>query len=307
MILLNYSGQEWIKLSRCKMGVYLEWTKPETESSYDKSRIWRATSQTGTYSLIHTQGITDNSYYDMDGTTSMWYKITFYDTVTTKESSYSSAIQGGTSTRYCTPNDVRVITNLTASDISDTELYNIITFAGHQLNSDINCKVDDEKISWISNDKTNYIDGSNKTYYLRHYPIGDSTGDQAVTIADLEVNKIHSDGTKSSVTLSSVTANSGKFEVTTAVSSEYGLYVTYKYVPMSVSDPDPLIKTACALLSAAWAYSKINIGKAAEFRIGSLNISRHLKSFDIYYMRYQESLKEINNKISQVEETPDVC
>jgi hypothetical protein len=289
--------------------VYLEWTKPETGSSYDTARIWRATSETGTYSLIHTQGISDNSYYDMDGTTSMWYKITFYDSVTTQESSYSDIIQGGTSTRYCTPNDIRVVTNLTTSDISDTELYNIITFAGHQLNSDINCYIEDEQISWISIDKTNYINGTNATYFTRHYPIGDSTGDQDVTVADLEVYTILADGTKTAVTLSSITPNSGKFVTSApiATASDPNLYVTYKYVPMSVSDPNPLIKTACVLLSAAWAYSKINIGKAADFRIGSLNISRHIKSFDIYYGRYQEVLKEINNKITKVEETPDTC
>jgi len=130
------------------MGTYLEWAKPESDSDYDTVRIWRATSESGTYSLLHTQSISDNSYYDMDGTTSMWYKVTFYDSSTEQESSYSSAIQGGTSTRYCTPNDVRDATNLEEDDITDTELYKIISFAGDQLNSDINSYVEDEKIEY---------------------------------------------------------------------------------------------------------------------------------------------------------------
>ena len=153
------------------MGTYLEWAKPESDSDYDTARIWRATSETGTYSLIDTQGISDNSYYDIDGTTSMWYKITFYVSTTQKESSYSDAMQGGTTVRYCTPNDVRDITNLKAGDITDTELYKIITFAGNQLNSDINVYVQDEKIEYISNDKQNDIDEDNTTYYTKHYPI----------------------------------------------------------------------------------------------------------------------------------------
>ena len=288
------------------MGTYLEWTKPESESDYDLARIWRATSEEGTYSLLTTQGISDNSYYDMDGTTSMWYKITFYDTTTSKESSYSDAIKGGTATRYCTPNDVRDITNLKAADITDTELYKIITFAGNQLNSDINVLVQDEKIKYISNDKQNEIDEDNTTYYTRQYPVGDSTGDQEVTTSDIEVNKIkQTDGTKSSVDTDSITANTGQFVTSTAISADYDMFVTYRNVPLSVSDPHPLIRTACVLLSAAWAYSKINIGKAAEFRIGSLNISRHIQSFEIYYQRYLNVLKEINNRMTRVEETPD--
>jgi hypothetical protein len=288
------------------MGTYLEWAKPESDSDYDTVRIWRATSESGTYSLLHTQSISDNSYYDMDGTTSMWYKVTFYDSSTEQESSYSSAIQGGTSTRYCTPNDVRDATNLEEDDITDTELYKIISFAGDQLNSDINSYVEDEKIEYLSNEKQNKINNDNTTYYTRHYPIGDSTGDQDVTTSDLTVYTIkQTDGTKTEVSLSSVTPNTGKFVVDSAISADYDLYVTYRYAPLSVSDPHPLIKTACVLLSAAWAYSKINIGKAATFRIGSLNVSRHIKSFDIYYQRYQEVLKEINNRITKVEETPD--
>ena len=288
------------------MGTYLEWTKPETGSGYDTVRIWRATSETGTYSLIHTQGISDNSYYDIDGTTSMWYKVTFYVSTTEKESSYSDAIQGGTTARYCTPNDVRDITNLESGDITDTQLYKIITFAGNQLNSDMNNYVQDERITYISHSKQNEIDAENTTFYTRHYPIGDSTGDQAVTTSDIEVNKIlQSDGTKSNVAISSITANTGQFVTSTTISADYDLYITYRNAPLSVSDPNPLIRTACALLSAAWAYSKINIGKAAEFRIGSLNISRHMKSFEVYYQRYQEVLKEINNRMTRVEETPD--
>ena len=288
------------------MGTYLEWAKPESESDYNKVRIWRSTTEEGTYSLLHTQSISDNSYYDMDGTTSMWYKITFYASTTEKESSYSDPLKGGTISGYCTPNDIRDITNLKAADITDTELYKIINFAANQLNSDINTYKEDEKLEYISQEKENTIDDSNTSYYIKNYPIGDSTGNQEVSTADIEVYSLkNSDGTKASVDITSISPNTGKFVVTTAISADYTLYVTYRFAPLSVSDPHPLIRTACTLLSAAWAYSKINIGKATAFSVGSMNISRHIKSFDIYYQRYQEVLKEVNNRITRVEETPD--
>ena len=60
------------------MGVYLNIEPPAPESSWDKIRIYRATSQTGTFTLIATQDITNLTYYDADGTSSSWYKIRYY-------------------------------------------------------------------------------------------------------------------------------------------------------------------------------------------------------------------------------------
>lgn len=287
------------------MGVLIEWQTPESESTYDTVRIWRSDSESGNYSLIHTQSISDNSYYDMNGTTSKWYKVTFYNSSTTVESSYSEAIQGGTFKGYCTPNDVRDTTNLTTDDITDAELYKVIAFAGRQLNADINTEVKEERVQYISNEKENDIDGSNTTFYTKKYPLGDDDGDMVVSTTDLDVYKLDSEGTRSSVTISSVTPSEGKFVVDTAPESTYDMYVSYKYTPLEVDDPHPMIRTACTLLSAAWAYSKINIGKAATFRVGSLNISRHIQSFDIYYQRYQSMLKEINARMPKSEETPN--
>jgi len=75
-------------------------------STYDKIKFYRATSQTGTYSLIATQDIdqttiSDNSpgytkYDEASGTTSMWYKVSFYNSSSGIESNLSDAFQGGT-------------------------------------------------------------------------------------------------------------------------------------------------------------------------------------------------------------------
>mgnify|MGYP000262269338 CR=1 FL=1 len=61
------------------MGVKLIWEVPDSEATYDKVYIYRATSKDGTYTQIASQSITDNTYYDMTGSTSHWYKIRFYD------------------------------------------------------------------------------------------------------------------------------------------------------------------------------------------------------------------------------------
>lgn len=279
------------------MGNLIKWKTIDSESTYDTARIYRATSEAGSYSLLASQTITDVSYYDPTGTTSHWYKIDFYDTTNSAASSLSSAIQGGTFTGYCTVEDVRNMTNLTINDVSDSQLACLIEYCGQQLNSQINQYFEEEAISYISPEKTNKIDGSNTSYYSLNFPIGDTTGDSAVTTADIKVYSHASDGTKTELTVSSIVANTGKFVLSTAPSSAIvGLTMTYHKSSLSVSDPHPLIRNACALLTASWAYTKINVGKAPRWRMGSTQIYRDMDSFNTYYTRYIRLLDQINNR-----------
>lgn len=72
---------------------------PVYELRYDQIKIYRATSQSGTYSLLDTIDIdVDNAskitvYDDTTGTSSHWYKITYYHSISTLESSQSDAVQ----------------------------------------------------------------------------------------------------------------------------------------------------------------------------------------------------------------------
>ncbi len=66
-------------------------------SSYDRWKLYRSTTQTGTFSVINGtngQATTDLSFYDLDGTSTSWYKYSYYDSSGDKESDLSAAFQG---------------------------------------------------------------------------------------------------------------------------------------------------------------------------------------------------------------------
>ena len=147
---------------------------------------------------------------------------------------------------------------------------------------------------YINNTKNNEIDGTNTTFYTINYPIGDNNSDMDVTTTDINVYTYDSDGTKTEVTVSSIVPNEGKFVLESAPSNR--ITVTYRYAPLSVSDPHPLIKMACALLTASWAYTKINVGKAPRWRMGSTAIWRDMDSFKTYYDKYLKILTQINDR-----------
>jgi len=290
------------------MGNLIKWKAIDSEATYDQARIYRATSESGTYAYLAYQGIGDQSYYDGEGTTSHWYKIDFYTSSTGAASALSDAIKGGTYKSYCTVEDIRNMTNLTTSDLTDTQVCNLIAYAGAQLNAAINVYIEEENILEINDTKTNKIDGSNKTYYTLNYPIGDMDNDMDVDIGDITVYTYGSDGTKTEGTVSSIIPNTGEFVLESAPAAEIvRLVVTYNHSQRSVSDPDMLIKMACSLLAAAWAYTKINVGKAPRWRMGSTQIWRDMDSFKTYYTKYQTILLEINDR-SQMDTitSPDV-
>lgn len=67
---------------------------------FDQVKFYRATSETGTYSLVSTQDMdVDNEnlttvYDDSSGTATNWYKISFYNSQSTLESAQSDPMQG---------------------------------------------------------------------------------------------------------------------------------------------------------------------------------------------------------------------
>jgi hypothetical protein len=209
-------------------------------------------------------------------------------------------MQGNASAGYCSVNDVRFMTNLATSDISDGDLYELIKMAAYQINSEIATEVVREKVLWLDDTRKNDINGTNTTYYVANWKgkyIADYDNDGDVDISDITVYAVYSDGTETEATVSSITPDSGKFVLSSAYSSSYSLYVTYKWSYVSTYDPDKLVKLSCIYLAAAYAYAKINVGKAPTAAFGNLKIYRDMNSFDKYYKRYQEIINTINDKM----------
>ena len=279
------------------MGVLIKWKSIDPEATYNQARVYRATSREGTYSLLTTQDMTDQSYYDPDGTTNMWYKVDFYNSTNTTVSALSDPIKGGTYKGYCTVDDVRHICNLTTNDITDTQICNLIEYTTRELNADINVHHEEERLDYINSVKDNELNANNTTFYTEDYPIGDNNDDGAVDTTDITVWEYSSDGeSRSQVTVSSIVPNEGKLVLSNAPASDVILKVTYKSCQRSASDPHALIPVAAALLTTAWAYTKINVGKAPRWQMGSTKIWRDMKSFDTYYNKYLKIVAKINDR-----------
>lgn len=200
---------------------------------------------------------------------------------------------------YASVNDVRLLTGLSTNDINDADLTSIIAFATYQVNSDIQVTVVREKVEYIDNTRQNDINSSNTTFYVKtwkDYYIGDANNDGAVTVSDLTVYLVSSDGTETTTTVSTITANSGKFVLSAAPAGGKDMYVSYSYSPVSMSDPNALVKTATAYISGAISYLKINPRKLQSYSIGKLRVSKQAKAYDEYYDKYKQIIHQIKNR-----------
>lgn len=283
-----------------KIGILLKWKKPSSEATYNTARIYRSDSETGTFTAIASQTIADNSYYDETGTADYWYKVDFYDTVTGVATSKSIAIQGNANPGYCTVDDVRIRTNITTSQVTDTQLAILIEMASADLNADISLTHEDERVSYINATKVNDVNGVNLTYYTKNYPLADKDNSYSIGTGDVEVYTINSDGQKNSQTVTQVRASDGQFKLDTPPGSDVSLWITYDSTNISVDPPHRLVKTACIYLTAAMAYSKINVGKAPRFRQGPLTVFRDTTAHKQYMKMYHDTLRKINEMVDTV-------
>jgi hypothetical protein len=197
-----------------------------------------------------------------------------------------------------TISDVRLLTNLTTSDISDANVTSLIGLATAEIFTKINIKVVREKIAYIDATRKNDIDGVNKTYYVRNWKgayLSDSNFDGNVTILDVKVHTVDSNNTETEATISSITYNQGKFVLSNAYDSSYDLYVTYSYCYYDPVTPDPLLKLATTYLVASYSYLKTDAG-VSDIKFGNVRINKQLSSsYGMYYDRYLDIMSKLNS------------
>ena len=285
------------------MAIILRWKVPNdivTDTAFDKVYIYRATSETGSYTEITDQTISDNTYSDEAGSTTSWYKIRFYDSNTSNYSDYSDPMQGGTFIGYCSIQNFRAITNLDTSCINDSDAYDLIAMAAYQINGDVNTKVFRERVEYIDSTRTNYIDGSNTDFYIKNFKgkyLADLNNDSEVNTNDVIVYAVDSNGTESVLTVDSVDVDDCKITLSEAPTSDKTLYITYAWSYVDESLPDNQLRMACAFLTAALAQAKINIGRAPQMNLGNMRIYRDMDSYDAYYSKYLNIIRQINNRM----------
>lgn len=199
-----------------------------------------------------------------------------------------------------TVSNIRLLTNITTSQVSDDDLESLISQATKEIMSKINVSITREKIEYIDETRQNDIDGSNKTYYVKNWKgkyIGDKNLDGEVDSDDVTVYVIASDGTETEATVDSVDSSNSYFVLDSAYDGSYELYVDYAYTSFDPVTPDPLLGLAATYLVASYAYLKKDVGKSGKYKFGNVSINEKLSSsYGEYYRRYLDILKKLNNK-----------
>ena len=208
------------------MAAVIRWSEPK-DSNWTHSRVYRATSKEGTFSQLAQITIGTYSYTDSSGSSSFWYKVSFWDGV--NESSLSDPVQGDTTPNYCSLTDFRAITPFPKTEISDNDVITLMPIASTMVHGKVMTK------HKLERDLLGPVDGSNKIFYVKHKPIGDYDMDSDVDASDVKVFYATFDDNNrvdygSEQTVSAVDGQSGNFTMSTApttVTAEAGLHVTY--------------------------------------------------------------------------------
>lgn len=208
---------------------------------------------------------------------------------------------------YCDVERVRLVTGLESDDISDAELRDLRdSVATPELNSDINQKIKNEKLDYVSDDKENDVDGSNKTFYLEEThdsfrQIGDLNDDGVVDKDDVEAYYIDGSDNRQTLTVTSIVdADNGEIKLEKSNGNALasgdvsdGPFATYVVAPTDVKSPARSIETACAELTGAYAFTNIEASKLKNFSIGDVSINRQAEGYATMRDRYSETLKGI--------------
>lgn len=205
---------------------------------------------------------------------------------------------------YITATEIRKFVSL-PSEITDSQLTDLIPYCTSILNSDINTKIIREEPKWIDETRENDIDGSNKTYYVQNWKnwyLGDLDNDGDIDIGDVIVIERDASDVESSKTVSSVSHNEGKIVLSTAPASGNEVFITYSRAPIDESTPDNMIKVAMAQLVASYVFLRIDAQKIAKFRIGKVSITKQSEGFEYFHAQYDKTLNRIRDKFFEAEE-----
>lgn len=287
------------------MGCLIRWQAPTSGSSWTSTKVFASSSESGSYSEIADISIGTYSYYHRQGTSSSWYKVKYYDSINVIESAFSNILQGSNDLGYCSIDDIRKLSDITSSELDDSGLYDVITYATKLLNRDVQIYIEDEHISYINGEKENLVNGTNTVFYTKNVFIGDANDDGEINPNGVYAYTIDADGTRATATISSIDdARIGKFTLSSAPASTTTLYITYPYAPVNMQTSG-LVKMACIYLTAALTSTKLDAGQMRTFRVGKTYVSREVSKFTDYMNKYLKLLDRIRAGNDMVGDTTE--
>lgn len=199
---------------------------------------------------------------------------------------------------YTNVNDIRALSKITVAQVSDEDINRIIGNSTSEINSKVNVNIIREEIKWIDDVRTNDIDTSNQTFYIRNFKkfIADRNNDGFVDKEDIIVYKVL-DNVETKLTVSSITFDEGKFVLSSAPEANSQLFITYSYSSYDQDSPDSLLNIASTYYSIAVAFLKKDAGVPTTVKFSSIRISRKLSdSYGVYWDKFEMVMQEINSK-----------
>ena len=203
---------------------------------------------------------------------------------------------------YCSVDDVRSLTGLSSSDVSDVIVSGIIQHSTAQLNADIQTKWVDEKAGYISSEKQNKVDGGNTKFYTAHYPIGDRDDNGVISGVDVYAYTINSAGNRTDYVVSGIdySDRGGPLWLDSAPTAGNALYFTYYSSPVDMESPHKLVNLACSQLAAALCFTRIDVTKVQSYRVGKIAVMKQSQAYDIYRMQYYDTINRIRQEMFKI-------
>jgi len=193
----------------------------------------------------------------------------------------------------CTVSDVRDFISLPADTISDERINSLIKRAQVKIARDLYIHIEEERVSYIDEEKSNDIDGENQTLYTRYYPIVDANQDGVVDENDVHVYKFDKDGVRTEVTISSITASLGKIVLSEVTDSDYSYRITYCSMYQNITSSD--LNLLCTFLTAGFCYLRVNPEVIKHF--DTLDVIRMPNPSKEYMDQYKELLESVKSRM----------
>ena len=216
---------------------------------------------------------------------------------------------------YASITDVRNLTGLSSTEISDAIISGMIAHASAQLNADIQYKHENERVGYINSEKENDVDGSNKKFYTRNFPIGDKDNNGIINGSDIYCYTLNSStGERREIIVSGITtegtekasALGGPLWLSgVAPSSTETVFLTYYSSPVDMETPDKLVNLACTQLASALAYTRVDVTKVQSFRVGKIAVTKQSQAYDIFRRQYYDTINRIRQEIFKAIEAPE--
>ena len=190
--------------------------------------------------------------------------------------------------------DIRNMTQLTTTEVSNNMIEELISLAGAQLNQDISVRRIEEPIWYIDLYRQNKRDSSNLDFYLLKswdYFLGDFNDDGVVDTNDVEAwdydiaNRL-----KTRITVSAIDER-GKITFASPIDVGHWVKISYRFMPVSIANP--MVKKAVMELASALAYSKIETVGLKKIQLNKLTVERVPIGYKEYFAKYQNTVRQI--------------